>query len=198
MKLPFDERIIAIVGPNGSGKTTLLDALRTLLGIKVSSKRDYRRYAQRLKEPHSMVVAVVRNDRDARSRPCFYPLFSDKVTLACRIDKKGGEWQRLYFIRDGVVSVEELVAYSASEALGVREYQSNIEKAGLSLAMMRVLSLEQGSTDKLCEYSPKELLSLVYDVFGDKATLDNYEKALQESDRSRAGTGEPETEDGAA
>ncbi len=180
VKLPFDERIIAIVGPNGSGKTTLLDALRTLLGIKVSSKRDYRRYAQRLKEPHSMVVAVVRNEPDAWNRRCFYPLFSDKVTLACRIDKKGGEWQRLYFIKDGVVSVEDVIAYSASEALGVREYQANIEKAGLSLAMMRVLSLEQGATDKLCEYSPKDLLSLVYDVFGDKATLDNYEKAIED------------------
>jgi chromosome segregation ATPase len=180
VRLPFDERIIAIVGPNGSGKTTLLDALRTLLGIKVSSKRDYRRYAQRLKEPHSMVVAVVRNDRDARNRPCFYPHFSDKVTLACRIDKKGGEWHRLYFIKDGVVSVEEIVTYPASDALGLREYQATIEKAGLSLAMMRVLSLEQGATDKLCEYSPRELLGLVYDVFGDKTTLDNYEKALQD------------------
>ncbi len=39
VRIPFDERIIVIVGPNGSGKTTLLDAMRTLLGIKTSAKK---------------------------------------------------------------------------------------------------------------------------------------------------------------
>ena len=43
--------------------------------------------------------------------------------------------------------------------------------------MLRVLSLEQGATDKLCELSPRELLDLVYDVFGDKETLDEYQRA---------------------
>ena len=36
-----------------------------------------------------------------------------------------------------------------------------------------MLSLEQGATDKLCELSPRELLDLVYDVFGDRETLMN-------------------------
>ena len=66
-----------------------------------------------------------------------------------------------------------------SEAFGLREYRSNLERAGLSPAMLRVLALEQGATDKLCEYSPSELLRLIYDVFGDKITLDNYEHARE-------------------
>ncbi len=180
VRIPFDERIIVIVGPNGSGKTTLLDAMRTLLGIKTSAKRDYKRYARRSNKPHSWIVAVVKNIKDSANRPCFYPIFTDKVTLACRIEKKGGEWQRGYLVKPGVVPMEELVDSTSSEMLGLREYRSILERAGLSGAMLRVLSLEQGATDRLCEYSAKELLYLVYEAFGDKSTLDNYEKARED------------------
>ena len=180
VKIPLDERIIAVVGPNGSGKTTLLDALRTLLGIKPSQKRDYKKYSRRANKPHSWIVATVKNEKDRSGKHCFYPIFTEKVTLACHIEKKGGEWQRNYFVRQGVVPIEELNSSSSQDILGLREYQSVLERAGLTGAMLRVLSLEQGSTDKLCEYSPRELLSLVYDAFGDKATLDNYEKARQD------------------
>jgi len=180
VRIPFDERIIVIVGPNGSGKTTLLDAMRTLLGIKTSAKRDYKRYARRSNKPHSWIVAVVKNIKDSSNRPCFYPLFTDKVTLACRIEKKGGEWQRGYFVKPGVVPIEDLLDSTSSEMLGLREYRSILERAGLSGAMLRVLSLEQGATDRLCEYSAKELLYLVYEAFGDRSTLDNYEKARED------------------
>jgi chromosome segregation ATPase len=40
-----------------------------------------------------------------------------------------------------------------------------------------VLALEQGQTDRLCEFSPKELLRLVFEVFGDQEVLDRYEEA---------------------
>ena len=48
--LPLDAQIVTIVGPNGSGKTTLLDALRTLLALKCSGKREYKRYVRRSSE----------------------------------------------------------------------------------------------------------------------------------------------------
>jgi chromosome segregation ATPase len=40
-----------------------------------------------------------------------------------------------------------------------------------------VLALEQGETDKLCEYAPRQLLDLVFQVFGDKEVLDAYDEA---------------------
>ncbi len=180
VKIPLDERIVVIVGPNGSGKTTLLDAMRTLLGLKTSSKRDYKRYARRSGSPYSWIVAVVKNIKDTSNRPCFYPLFTEKVTLGCRIEKKGGEWQRSYIVKPGEVSLEELIETPQTEMMGLREYKGVLERAGLSGAMLRVLTLEQGATDRLCEYSPKELLSLVYEAFGDKTILDNYEKARED------------------
>lgn len=180
VKIPLDERIVVVVGPNGSGKTTLLDAMRTLLGIRTSSRRDYKRYARRSGSPYSWIVAVVKNLRDRTNRPCFYPIFEEKVTLGCRIEKKGGEWHRAYVIKPGEVTLEELTRTPQTEMMGLREYRSVLESAGFSGAMLRVLTLEQGATDRLCEYSPKELLNLVYDAFGDRTTLDNYEKARED------------------
>src|SRR5690606_19965350 len=43
--------------------------------------------------------------------------------------------------------------------------------------MSKVLALEQGETDKLCEYAPRQLLDLVFQVFGDKEVLDAYDEA---------------------
>jgi chromosome segregation protein len=186
-RIPLDARIITITGPNGSGKTTLLDALRTLLAANTSEKRNYKKYARRPNKPHSWILSVVTNKRDAKNRPPFFPIMSEKVTLACHINRKGGDWQREYYILPGVVSIEDISNISSNDQSdpynkpkGMKEYRIELEKAGLSHAMMTVLALEQGSTDKLCEYSPQELLKLVYAAFGDKPTLENYEKAIQD------------------
>ncbi len=176
--LPLDADVITVVGPNGSGKTTLLDALRTLLDIHCSSGRDFKRYVRRNEKPLSWLRAVVENNRlESGSRP-FFPILSDRVTLACRILRKGGDWQRQYQIIEGDVPVEKLV--EIGQWLGVREYRSALERAGLTNAISKVLSLEQGDTDKLCEYSPRHLLELVFSVFGDMEVLDNYQQAKNE------------------
>jgi chromosome segregation protein len=73
-------------------------------------------------------------------------------------------------------SIEALEA-NEDKATGsaMRDYQSRLAWGGLTPAIAKVLALEQGDTDKLCEYSPKALLELVFDVFGDKEVLDNYQ-----------------------
>lgn len=176
-KLPLNAPIITISGPNGSGKTTLLDALRTLLALECSKKRDYKRYVRRNGEDFCWLRGVIDNQRQPGSsrRPFGLPYQQDKITLACRIDKKGGDWSRKYWIADGEVSLQEIE--QSGEEFGVRDYQRILHSAGLSPAIARVLSLEQGQTDKLCELSAKELLSLVFDVFGDKDVLERYQEA---------------------
>jgi len=176
-KLPLDAPIITISGPNGSGKTTLLDAMRTLLALECSKKRDYKRYVRRNGEDFCWLRGVVDNQcpPGASYRPFRLPYQQDRITLACRIDKKGGDWSRKYWIADGEVSLQEIE--SKGEEFGVRDYQRILHSAGLSPAIARVLSLEQGQTDKLCELAPRELLDLVFQVFGDKEVLDRYEEA---------------------
>ena len=177
-KLPLDAPIITISGPNGSGKTTLLDAMRTLLALECSKKRDYKRYVRRNGEDFCWLRGVVDNQRPPGNnsyRPFGLPYQQDKITLACRIDKKGGDWSRKYWIADGEVSLQEIEAQG--EEFGVRDYQRVLHSAGLSPAIARVLSLEQGQTDKLCELSHKDLLDLVFQVFGDKEVLERYQEA---------------------
>ena len=48
--------------------------------------------------------------------------------------------------------MEELSAQE-ERFLGVQEYRNRLTTGGLSQAVLRVLSLKQGATDKLCELS---------------------------------------------
>ena len=182
--LPLDASIVTIVGPNGSGKTTLLDALRTLLALECSKKRDYKRYVRRNNEDFSWLRGVVDNSRPPNSskRPFGLPYTHDKITLACRIDKKGGDWGRKYWIAEGEVAIEQIEA--VGQEFGVKDFQRQLHAAGLSPAVAKVLSLEQGQTDKLCELSARELLDLVFQVFGDKDVLDRYQEARHHQEQT--------------
>lgn len=176
--LPLDAQIITIVGPNGSGKTTLLDALRTLFALRCSGRRDFRRYVRRADRSFAWIRAVVANLPGSSGRRPFFPCLTDEVTLACRIRKAGGDWLRDYTIVDGNQPIE--VLETGNDWIGLRDYQHRLAWGGLTPAITKVLALEQGDTDKLCEYSPKALLELVFDVFGDKEVLDNYQAAREE------------------
>ncbi|HQS91163.1 ATP-binding protein [Polaromonas sp.] len=185
ISLPLDASIITIAGPNGSGKTTLLDAMRTLLGLKCSQPRDYKTYARHAGANLAWLRAVVDNrprTRQTSSRPFAKRLlYSDQVTLACRIDKNGGDWLRRYLVIEGDVSIEQLTETADKDLglMGVEAWSKLLSGAGLSPAIAKVLSLEQGQTDRLCEFSPRELLRLVFDVFGDQEVLNAYDSAKQ-------------------
>ncbi len=181
LTLPLDGAIITVAGPNGSGKTTLLDAMRTLLGLDCSGGRNYKTYARHANADSAWLRATVDNrprNRQSSNRPfarCL--LYSDVVTLACRIDRNGGDWTRRYIMVEGDVSIEQMVERGDKDWLGIDNWRKRLEGAGLSRAIAKVLALEQGQTDRLCEYSPKELLKLVFDVFGDQDVLDRYDEA---------------------
>lgn len=185
VSLPLDASIITVAGPNGSGKTTLLDALRTLLGLRCSHPRDYKTYARHAGANVAWLRAVVDNRAQTRqmsSRPFAKQLlYSEQVTLACRIERNGGDWQRRYMLLEGDVSIEQLRETPEKElrTMGVEQWGRTLAGAGLSPAMARVLSLEQGQTDRLCEYSPRELLRLVFEVFGDQDVLNAYALARE-------------------
>jgi chromosome segregation ATPase len=185
VSLPLDATIVTIAGPNGSGKTTLLDAMRTLLGLNCSHPRDFKTYARHAGASTAWLRAVVDNrshGKQTSKRPFGRRLlYADQVTLACRIEKNGGDWQRRYMMCDGDVSVEQLTERTDKElqVMGVESWRKALADAGLSAAIAKVLSLEQGQTDRLCELSPKELLRLIFDVFGDQEVLNQYEQARE-------------------
>lgn len=189
LTVPLDAQIVTIIGPNGSGKTTLLDALRTLLAIKCSGKRDYKRYVRNNREPYAFLKGVVDNPRSLQGGlypTPFFPLLQPEVTLLCRIKKQGGDWVRHYAIVEGDLPLDQAIGDSSVQWLGVQEYRRRLEGAGLTAAVAEVLALEQGDTDKLTEYSPRQLLDLVFQVFGDKDVLANYQHARDEQKAAEA------------
>ncbi|MFC0399428.1 ATP-binding protein [Paraburkholderia rhizosphaerae] len=196
--LPLDGSIITIAGPNGSGKTTLLDAMRTLLGLECSGGRNYKTYARHANADTTWLRATVDNrprGRQISSRPFARNLlYADQVTLACRIERNSGDWQRRYLMVEGDASIEMLIDRPDKDWLGVENWRKRLEGAGLSRAIARVLALEQGQTDRLCEYSPKELLRLVFDVFGDQEVLDRYEEARKHQQELEKEVATAETE----
>ena len=112
LTLPLDGAIITVAGPNGSGKTTLLDAMRTLLGLECSGGRSYKTYARHANADTTWLRATVDNrpqTRQSSSRPFARNLlYTDQVTLACRIERNGGDWQRRYLMVEGNVTIETL------------------------------------------------------------------------------------------
>ncbi len=159
VSMPLDGNIITIAGPNGSGKTTLLDAMRTLLGLECSGGRTYKTYARHANAETAWLRALVDNrprGRQNSSRPFASSLlYADQVTLACRIERHGGDWQRRYLLVDGVHEIEALAERAEKDWLGIEAWKKRLEAAGLTRAIGRVLALEQGQTDRLCELSPK-------------------------------------------
>ena len=178
--LPFDGQLLTVVGPNGSGKTTLLDGLRTLLGIDCSSDRDYRRYVRRNQKPVAWLRAVVSNTKTARGFHSFHPCYTPEVTLVCRVKRKGGDWNREYAVLPGNVPIDKVEAQAGKSWYGQKDYRSLLERAGLGRAIRKVLTLEQGATDKLCTMKPRDLLTLVFEAHGDQEILDKYQEAKNE------------------
>ena len=121
LTVPLDAQIVTIIGPNGSGKTTLLDAMRTLLAIKCSGKRDYKRYVRNNREPYAFLKGVVDNPRRLQGGlypTPFFPLLQPEVTLLCRIKKQGGDWVRHYAILEGDVALDQAIGDSSRAVAG--------------------------------------------------------------------------------
>lgn len=177
-ELPFDERIIMLAGPNGSGKTTFLDSLRLLLGAKtLSTGRKLSKYL-RSGDKVAMVKGVVTNHLRHGKRPFRHlGLTTDEVTLVCLLENRAGSWEKRFSILPGNASTAAIQA--GEKWFGPEEYARSLQAAGLPRTLLKILALEQGETNKLCEKSSQELLKYLLEIQGDKQTLDRYSEALE-------------------
>ena len=181
VKVPLDQRTIMITGPNGSGKTTFLDALRTLLRApRLSANRRFNDYLMGNVDT-AVVKAVVTNDYHQREhRPFEFKGFKGElVTMAVVMKHRAGRWEKRFALLDGDVPLEALRDLSRGDWLTPESYTREVEEAGFGAAFLKVLALEQGQTDKLCEKNPAELLDLLLDVHGDKVVIERYKRAKE-------------------
>lgn len=181
VKMPLGERTMMITGPNGSGKTTFLDALRTLLRApRLSSGRRFNDYLVGNVDT-AVIKAVVTNEAGTDDfRPFEFKGYNeDVVTLSLVLQRKSGRWEKRFSVLDGDVPFKNLRDLGGADLLTPTAYSIELNKAGFSDALIKVLALEQGQTDQLCNRSPKELLDLLLDVHGDKIIIDRYKRARE-------------------
>lgn len=185
-------------GPNGSGKTTSLDALKLILGVSDLLRRpaeyiyngggeDGVKRASR-----ALVKAIFANPEGpgrtgrlfaAAGRGCEA---SAHVTAICEVTRDG---RRRYAMVPGArvwgANGADLEAdinalrteITANQWLPPRAWTELLARAGVSKALLAVISVKQGETDKVIKGSPEVLLRRVLELTGKQQTLDEFRHA---------------------
>jgi chromosome segregation ATPase len=185
VRVPLDREVVLLSGPNGAGKTTFLDAIRQLLNAhRLSSKRRLQHYLRHPAAP-ALVKAVVSNEE---VRGVGQPFRRERITtpeatLACMlVPSSSGTPEKRFVVLPNRASVEEIRArcLESRDWLPPERYQRILEQAGVTRTLLNVLALEQGKTDSLFEYTPRELLKYVLEMMGDRAVLERYRDARRQ------------------
>lgn len=187
VRVPLDRDVVLVVGPNGSGKTTLVDAIRQLLGARLSSKRRLQNYLRRPDTP-VLIRAVVTN-RAANAAQAFRHerVVTPEATLACALlPGSGGVPDKRFAILPGRPSVEEIRGHvlESRDWYPPETYARALERAGVTRSLMQVLAIEQGRTNALFELKPRDLFQQVLDMLGDRIVLDRYRAARRRYEQS--------------
>ena len=144
--------------PTATGQDHAARRLRTLFALRLLGQARL----PPLRAPRRPQLRVDPRGGRQPARPhrqaALLPARLDEVTLACRIRKAGGDWiPRLHHRRR---QPADRGAGASNDWIGLRDYQHRLAWGGLTPAITKVLALEQGDTDKLCEYSPRRCSSL--------------------------------------
>lgn len=175
----MDRKVILITGPNGSGKSTMMNAFRAVLGIETFS--DGRTIDHPVKNRNQTTVAwaVVTNTKVGRTRPfAGSDCHKDEVTLVCALNTARKD--REFYILDGERSFQEITrTITDKRGHGLKEYQRELQGAGFTPQMRRILTIAQGMTKQLCEKNAHEVYDFVVRAKGAQDVIKRYDEAGQ-------------------
>ncbi|MFL5963794.1 MAG: ATP-binding protein [Gaiellaceae bacterium] len=181
-------------GPNGTGKTCLLDAAKLMLGVDELKQKpsdyifdgggDAARRADR-----AYVKAIFSNpERAGRAGRVFADAGrgceqSAHVTAICELTRE----RRRYTILPGAITwgadgrrledeLNALDELGRSQWFGPRRWSELLSAAGVSRALVGVISIQQGETDKTLDGSPEDLLKRMLELTGKQQTLDDFRR----------------------
>jgi chromosome segregation ATPase len=195
--------INVLTGLNGVGKTCLLDAVKLMLGVDdlkakpgsyVFSGGDG---SERVEKAY--IKAVFDNPERPRNAG---RVFADagwgcnetaNVTAVCEVTRNS----RRYAIFPGYLAwgengrslsqdLAELGELKQSRWLGPRNWSGLLARAGVPRALLGVIALKQGETDKALDASPEQLLREMLELTGKQETLDNFRTAKTDLAEARS------------
>lgn len=185
--------INVFTGMNGVGKTCLLDAIKLMLGVDdlkakpadyiYSSDDD----SQRVDKAY--LKAVFANPVRSRQQGRVFAdagwgcAETENVTAVCEVSRSG----RRYAIFPGYLAwgaerslPEDLAALRElpnSRWLGPRQWSELLARADVPRALLSVIALKQGETDKALGANPEQLLRQMLELTGKQQTLDDFRTA---------------------
>jgi chromosome segregation ATPase len=181
-----------------------LDAARLILGVESLKQRptqyifDGRGDSERRAE-RAYVKAILKNPlRSVRlgrafadaGRGCEY---SDYVTAVCEISRDS---RRRYTISAGATTwgeggvtlgaaLQALSRLGQSHWLRPGQWSDLLARAGVSRALLHVISVKQGETDRTIEGSPEDLLKRMLELTGKQQTLEDFRQARAKLAKAR-------------
>lgn len=184
-------------GPNGSGKTTSLDALKLIFGVSDLSRRpaeyiyDDGGEGGEGRADRALVKVVFANPRGPGSRGRPFAAAGrgcearEHVTAICEVTRDGKRrfamlpgarvWEREGAELDA--EINSLRGEIGSGWYPHRAWTELLNRAGVSRALLGVISVKQGETDKTIDGTPEMLLRRVLELTGKRETLDEFRQA---------------------
>lgn len=193
------------VGPNGAGKTTLLDAIKLVLGVQ-SLKQAAKDYIYHGREDgtgaarRALIKIIFANpERTGRQGRLFTEAgrgceIEEHVTAICEVPQEGSP---RFVMRPGPLlwgverpleeDVQSLQQIPRSHWYGIQAWRQLMARVGVSPALAKIISIEQGEASKLIEArTPVDLLVSILDLTGRRQVLDEFGQAKEGLAKARA------------
>ncbi|PLR76549.1 hypothetical protein CU633_15270 [Bacillus sp. V3-13] len=182
------EGLTGLIGENGSGKTTFLNMVRVLFGaVRFDNDHSLRTFFEREDIFEIYIIGKFDNNFNPNCNIQPFEHIGKKnniVSIICRLQLNDPTVKRNYIIYDGDFDLDKDMKNNL-RWLEVKQYLSQMEEIGISSALIRAFSLNQGNTEEVLKKNEEDLAEYLLDICGEQERIDNFRKVKTEVIRQK-------------